>query len=163
MPRMIPLALLATLAACAPSAPPAPTTGTPPTAAETPAMPDTVTPPAPEAVAPQPARAVAYTEFSRTAYEEKLGNEPMILFFHANWCPNCKLLDALLRGQSDRLTGDVTLFKVEYDREKELKTKYDIRTQHTLVVIGADGAVKRSVIGATTIADVQALVNAAGA
>lgn len=58
-----------------------------------------------------------------------------VLFFHASWCPTCRRFDSELQSSLERLPVDTTVFKVNYDNESELKRKYQIRYQHTFVVV----------------------------
>lgn len=100
---------------------------------------------------------VVYADFSQSEYDAKLGKEPMLLFFHASWCPECRALDKVIQGSN--LEGDVTLYKLDYDSEKELKKKYAIKVQHTVVAIDANGEVATTVLGPTSEKDMQAIVD----
>jgi thiol-disulfide isomerase/thioredoxin len=60
--------------------------------------------------------------------------EPVALHFHASWCPTCKAQDrALLQLQADP-SLKLTVLKVDYDKEAELKQRLKVRTQSTLIV-----------------------------
>lgn len=62
----------------------------------------------------------------------------VLLYFHADWCPICRPLDAEFRAQEASL-GDVTILKVNYDTETALKQKYGVTLQHTFVQVDASG------------------------
>lgn len=59
------------------------------------------------------------------------------LFFHAPWCPQCRALenDITARGVPDGLT----IFKVDYDTATDLKKRYGVTLQTTLVEIDDQG------------------------
>lgn len=70
-----------------------------------------------------------------------------ILFFKADWCITCNGLDKNIEQNADSIPDDVLIVRVDYDHETELKQKYDVRQQHTLVQIDSDGnAVKKWVL-----------------
>lgn len=60
-----------------------------------------------------------------------------ILFFHAPWCPQCKALDSSIR--SGKIPDGVTIIKVDYDSSQELKQKYGVTVQTTLVSVDDTG------------------------
>ncbi len=71
---------------------------------------------------------IAYTETGDT-----------VLFFHAGWCPSCRSLDANIEANKDTISEGVRILKVDYDKETELKKKYGVTTQHTLVQVDKEG------------------------
>lgn len=62
-----------------------------------------------------------------------------VLFFHATWCPFCKAADADFKARASMIPTGVTILKVDYDTQTELKTKYGVTYQHTFVQIDATG------------------------
>ncbi|PIR55477.1 hypothetical protein COU74_00885 [Candidatus Peregrinibacteria bacterium CG10_big_fil_rev_8_21_14_0_10_36_19] len=62
-----------------------------------------------------------------------------LIFFHASWCPSCKELNKEINEKLSELPSNLTILKADYDTEKELKKKYNIVTQHTLVEIDQNG------------------------
>ena len=74
------------------------------------------------------------------------------LFFHASWCPSCRALDKAIT--SDIVPSDAIIFQVDYDTSTELKKQYRVITQHTTVVLNADGSEKMKKLGARTVAEV---------
>ena len=62
----------------------------------------------------------------------------VVIFFHAAWCPTCRALDAEITSKG--VKEGFTILKVDYDNSKELKAKYGVTTQHTLVQVDASGS-----------------------
>lgn len=60
-----------------------------------------------------------------------------ILFFHAPWCPQCRALDADI--EKAQLPDGVTIFKTDYDSNQELRQKYGVTLQTTLIKLDASG------------------------
>jgi thiol-disulfide isomerase/thioredoxin len=63
----------------------------------------------------------------------------VVLFFHASWCPSCRGLNSNLEKNADAIPQGLSILKVDYDKETELKKKYGVTTQHTLVQVDKDG------------------------
>lgn len=63
----------------------------------------------------------------------------VVLFFHASWCPSCRGLNKDIENNLASISGGVTILKTDYDRETELKKKYGVTYQHTLVQVDKDG------------------------
>ena len=76
-----------------------------------------------------------YQDYDAQAVAQTDGKR--ILFFHASWCPTCKALDQNIRAGV--VPADLTIFKVNYDTEKDLVRKYGITYQHQLVQIDEAG------------------------
>ncbi len=60
-----------------------------------------------------------------------------LLFFHAPWCPQCRALENDIKGAT--LPENLTIFKVDYDTSQQLRQKYGVTIQTTLVKVGDDG------------------------
>ncbi|MDE0243604.1 MAG: thioredoxin family protein [Candidatus Kaiserbacteria bacterium] len=61
-----------------------------------------------------------------------------VLFFHASWCPTCRALAKELEERSDEIPSNISVVTVDYDSEKELRRRYNITRQHTLVVLDSN-------------------------
>ncbi|NYF11420.1 thiol-disulfide isomerase/thioredoxin [Leifsonia sp. AK011] len=81
------------------------------------------------------ASAGEYVDYSETAIANAAGTP--ILFFHAPWCIQCKTVeeDILHNGLPD----GVTVIKVDYDSNQELRQKYGVTLQTTFVRVDASG------------------------
>lgn len=77
-----------------------------------------------------------YENYSKEAFEiEKTVQR--LLFFHASWCPQCRELDASIKAAS--LPADVIIFKVDYDSNQDLRKKYGVTLQTTVVKVDKNG------------------------
>ncbi len=63
----------------------------------------------------------------------------VILFFHASWCPSCRALNADIEKNLDSIPEKISILKTDYDTETELKKKYGVTYQHTLVQVDQNG------------------------
>lgn len=84
----------------------------------------------------------------------KLTDDTNILFFHAKWCSSCKALDANINENLKDIPAGVTIFKTDYDDEKELKKKYGVTYQHTLVQVDKDGNMIKKWSGGNRLSDI---------
>lgn len=75
----------------------------------------------------------------------------VVLFFHASWCPTCRALNSNIEASKSIIPADVTILKTDYDTETELKKKYGVTTQHTLVQVDKDGNMLTKWSGGSTI------------
>lgn len=76
-----------------------------------------------------------------TAYTDGvIGNgETSVLFFHASWCPKCRDADSFLTQLYSSDAPAVSVYKLDYDEELELRQRYGVVQQHTFVMIDGEG------------------------
>ena len=79
-----------------------------------------------------------YTEYNQLSFEQS-ADKKRVLFFHAPWCPTCKVANAEFDSRASEIPDGVILFKVDYDSETELKKRYNITYQHTFVLLDGGG------------------------
>ena len=130
--------LLALTACGTTTAPQAPTGAT-----TAPAVPASSSTPAPGSfpTSPSDAAVPAGAYLSRAEYTEQAASRAgtkVVYFFHAAWCPTCRATeDAIAR---DGIPAGLTLVKVDFDTENDLRKKYGVTTQHTFVQVDTSGA-----------------------
>ncbi|MEZ4104173.1 MAG: thioredoxin family protein [Candidatus Paceibacterota bacterium] len=79
-----------------------------------------------------------------------LANEgDVVLFFHASWCPSCRAADKSIKETG--VPDGLTILKLDYDKETELKKKYGVTTQHTFIQVDADGNLIKKWSGASNV------------
>lgn len=90
-----------------------------------------------------------YEEYS----EDKVMNAEgdIVLFFHATWCPTCKSLSSNIESNSANIPAGTTILKLDYDSNTELRKKYGVTTQHTLVQIDSNGNLISKWTGSPTL------------
>lgn len=80
-----------------------------------------------------------FVAYSKDNLEKATKNGKAVIFFHASWCPLCSEAEADLKANWEKVPGDVTILKTDYDSSKELKTKYGIVSQDTWVQVDSQG------------------------
>lgn len=83
----------------------------------------------------------------------------VVLFFHASWCPSCRALGADIEKNLGAIPSGLSILKVDYDTESELKKKYGVTYQHTLVQVSSDGAMIKKWSGSPTLKSLASQVN----
>lgn len=78
----------------------------------------------------------------------------VVYFFHATWCPTCRATDESVT--TDGLPDGLTLVKIDFDTETELRQEYGITQQHTFVQVDQDGGELAKWTGSTTGAEIKA-------
>ena len=98
------------------------------------------------------AAAGTYADYDPTLLANA-GNGEVVLFFHAGWCPSCRGLEKDIESRLGDIPSGVTILKLNYDTETELKKKYGVVRQHTLVRVDADGNKIETLTGLTNTLD----------
>jgi len=74
--------------------------------------------------------------------ESKLSNAEtgeVVIFFNASWCPSCRALKSDIEANLSSIPAGTTILSADYDTYTDLKKKYGVTTQHTLVQVDKDG------------------------
>lgn len=87
-----------------------------------------------------------YLTYRDGAIENTAGTK--ILFFHAPWCPQCRALETSI--ESGQIPASVTIFKVDYDSNQDLRQKYGVTIQTTLVKVDDDGSLIEKYVAYST-------------
>lgn len=93
-------------------------------------------------------------------WADKLSSDKTnVLFFHATWCGACKKADKNLKKEMSSFPTDLQVLKVDYDSNKDLRTKYGVTSQHTFVVVDENGEMLSKFSGAKDLEDILAEIN----
>lgn len=76
-----------------------------------------------------------YIEYSNDVIADSSGTK--ILFFHAPWCPQCRVLESDIVEKG--VPENVTIIKVDYDSNQPLRQKYGVTLQTTVVLVDDEG------------------------
>jgi len=98
-----------------------------------------------QSTATDPARLTAagssasFQEYTPEAVSSATADETVVLFFHATWCSTCKLLADDITANADSIPDDVQILLVDFDTATDLKQRYGVTLQHTLVQVDSNG------------------------
>jgi thioredoxin 1 len=62
-------------------------------------------------------------------------DRPVAVLFHADWCSTCRVQERVLGELQGEPGLDVTVLVADYDTERALKRRFNVRAQSTLVVL----------------------------
>ena len=94
----------------------------------------------PSATAPGGDAMVPGSYLTLAEYQSQMASRAgskVVYFFHASWCPDCRATEKSILA--DGVPAGLTVVKVDYDREGDLKKQYGVTLQHTFVQVGPDG------------------------
>lgn len=80
----------------------------------------------------------SYLAYSQGA-EATMSGKQKAIFFHALWCPTCRALDGEINSRLSELPGNTVIFKADYDKDTDLRQKYGVQLQHTVVFVDDAG------------------------
>ena len=69
------------------------------------------------------------------------GHKPVLVDFSAEWCGPCKMMPPILKEVKDKLGEQVTILKMDIDRNPAVASAYQIQSVPTLIVF-RDGEVR---------------------
>lgn len=75
----------------------------------------------------------------------------VVIFFRASWCPSCKALDESIKANINTIPENLLILDADYDVETEMKQKYGVTTQHSLVQVDAEGNMIQKWAGGSTL------------
>ncbi|MEO5627998.1 MAG: thioredoxin family protein [Candidatus Saccharimonadales bacterium] len=77
----------------------------------------------------------SYIDYTSTTIADTPGTK--LLFFHAPWCPQCRMLETDIKARG--VPDGVTIIKVDYDSSQSLRKKYGVTLQTTIVRVDDQG------------------------
>ena len=81
-------------------------------------------------------RVFDYTKQKEWKY---LGETPCIIDFYTTWCGPCKRLAPILEELSEEYCGEIVIYKVDTERERELAAAFGIQSIPTLLFCPMEG------------------------
>lgn len=67
------------------------------------------------------------------------GTKPAVIDFYADWCAPCRQLSPLLESVVKEYNGQVILYKIDTEKEKNLTEKLGVQALPTLLYIPVSG------------------------
>lgn len=90
-------------------------------------------------------------------FEEKTKNKNVILDLYATWCPPCKVIGKTLKKYAESKPDDVVIYKIDIDKERELLTRFDVKSIPTLIYM-KNGKVQLKEVGIRSMNEISANV-----
>ncbi len=97
-----------------------------------------------------------FTTYSASKVAQANGD--VVIGFFADWCPSCRALKSDINSDLTAIPAGLTILDANYDSETDLKKKYGVTTQHTLVQVNANGELITKWRGGNTLSSVVAKV-----
>lgn len=139
-----------TAAPAASSATSAPASASPSSAPSAPASPSA----SPSATGETMAAGAYLTKAEYQSQMAQRAGTKVVYFFHASWCPTCRATEKAI--EEDGIPAGLTLVKVDFDSETDLRKTYGITQQHTFVQVDEDGDELAKWTGTISGADIKA-------
>ena len=67
------------------------------------------------------------------------GSRPCVIDFYADWCRPCKMVAPLMDGFASTYKGEVDIYKVNVDKERELAELFGIKSIPTVIFCPMEG------------------------
>lgn len=86
-----------------------------------------------------------------------LGDKPCIIDFYADWCRPCRIASPILEDLAEQYKGQINVYKVNTDREKELSAAFGIQSIPAFLFCPLNGTPQMSAGIAQTAEETQAI------
>lgn len=68
-------------------------------------------------------------------FSELISKEtPVLIDFYADWCGPCKMMAPILKQVKDSLGNEVSVIKIDVDKNQQLAAKYQVKGVPTLML-----------------------------
>jgi thioredoxin 1 len=94
---------------------------------------------------------------TRSFLEIISGSRPVLVDFSAEWCGPCKMMPPILKELKGKMGDEVTILKMDIDRNPAVAASYQIQSVPTLIVF-KNGQVKWRQSGVMQAAQLQSVL-----
>ncbi len=68
-----------------------------------------------------------------------LGDKPALIDFYASWCGPCKVIAPVLEELAEQYEGEIYIYKINTEEQRELSSYFNIRSIPSLLFIPMEG------------------------
>ncbi|MFV8372298.1 thioredoxin [Flavobacterium sp. LB2P6] len=61
-------------------------------------------------------------------------DKPVLVDFFATWCGPCKMLSPILKAVKDSLGENVSIIKIDVDKNQQISSQYQVRGVPTMIL-----------------------------
>ncbi len=94
----------------------------------------------------------------KTLSEMIQSDKPVLVDFSAEWCGPCKMMSPILKDLKKDVKEDVTILKVDIDKNPQAAQLYNVQSVPTLIIF-QKGIVKWRQSGVIGIRELQQVLN----
>ena len=99
---------------------------------------------------------VGYAPYTMELFENSPATTK-VLFFTAEGCASCNILEADITANSDAIPADWLILSVDYDTAQSLREEYAVTSSHTLIYLNAEHQSTAKWSALLSLADVLAV------
>jgi thioredoxin 1 len=103
-------------------------------------------------------RAVMATSVKQSFGDIINGSKPVLVDFSAEWCGPCKMMPPILKEVKDKMGDQVTILKLDIDRNPAVASAYGIQSVPTLIVF-REGQIKWRQSGVTRAEQIRQVLD----
>lgn len=92
--------------------------------------------------------------------EAQQADKPVALHFHADWCPTCRVQEKVLHSLKAEPGLNLSVLVANYDTERDLKRRFKVVAQSSLVVLRGKKETAR-LVGDTSADAIRAALKSA--
>ena len=85
-------------------------------------------------------------------------NQTVLVDFSAEWCGPCKMMPPILKEVKDKMGDEVTILKMDIDKNPNVAASYQIQSVPTLIVF-RDGQIKWRQSGVIRADQIRSVLN----
>jgi thioredoxin 1 len=94
----------------------------------------------------------------KTLSEMIQSDKPVLVDFSAEWCGPCKMMSSVLKDLKKDVKEDVTILKVDIDKNPQAAQLYNVQSVPTLIIF-QKGTIKWRQSGVIGIRELQQVLN----
>ncbi len=95
-------------------------------------------------------------EYSEDKLDEVVANnDRTLLFIGADWCAGCEVFENDLKASTEDIPEDVAFVLADYDDDKDLVERYDVKINHTFIEVNKDKEKVKDYVGGYSLEEVM--------